>query len=134
MPATHVQLKDVEQKCLVGDNRLCRPSPSAKGKAKAYEPPTRSSPRLAALRSQSAANPHPEAPVTTTVPASTARRAALISIKSYSMKLSERDNPSNTEPTPSLPPKKRPIQKGNKRRHLQGHCEAYLQEVSKDRR
>ncbi|MED6116057.1 hypothetical protein PIB30_096541 [Stylosanthes scabra] len=58
------------------------PAPSAKGKAKAYGPPTRASPRLVALRSQSVANPRPEIPV-----------------------------PSNIAPTPSLPPKKRPIQK-----------------------
>ncbi|MED6188492.1 hypothetical protein PIB30_086480 [Stylosanthes scabra] len=58
-----------------------KPSHSAKGKAKAY--PTRASPRLAALRSQSTAKPQPETPVT----------------------------PAVTAPTPSLPPKKRPIQK-----------------------
>ncbi|MED6223309.1 hypothetical protein PIB30_072713 [Stylosanthes scabra] len=59
------------------------PSPSAKGKDKAYGPPTRASPRLAALRSQKVANSQPEAPIilATNVPSS------------------------------SLPPKKRPIQK-----------------------
>ncbi|MED6211883.1 hypothetical protein PIB30_077856 [Stylosanthes scabra] len=51
------------------------------GQAKAYEPSTRASSRLAALRSQSAANPHPETPVTPTISA----------------------------PTSSLPPKKCPI-------------------------
>ncbi|MED6126541.1 hypothetical protein PIB30_079498 [Stylosanthes scabra] len=55
------------------------PSPSAK----AYGPPTRASRRLAALRSQPAANPQPETLVTPTISA----------------------------PTSSLPPKKRPIQK-----------------------
>ncbi|MED6126191.1 hypothetical protein PIB30_075975 [Stylosanthes scabra] len=59
------------------------PSPSAKGKAKAYEPLTRASPRLAALRSQAVANSQPEAPVT----------------------------PATNVPTSSLPPKKRLIQK-----------------------
>ncbi|MED6195770.1 hypothetical protein PIB30_041081, partial [Stylosanthes scabra] len=59
------------------------PSPSTKGKGKAFGPPTRASPRLAALRSQSAASPQPETPVT----------------------------PAVIAPTPSLPPKKRPIQK-----------------------
>ncbi|MED6139382.1 hypothetical protein PIB30_083291 [Stylosanthes scabra] len=59
------------------------PSPSAKGKAKAYGPPTRASPMLAALRSQPAANPQPETPVTPTISA----------------------------PTSSLLPKKRPTQK-----------------------
>ncbi|MED6174435.1 hypothetical protein PIB30_068936, partial [Stylosanthes scabra] len=59
------------------------PSPSAKGKGKAYRPPTRASPRLTALRSQSGANPQPKTPVTPVVIA----------------------------PTPSLPPKKHPIQK-----------------------
>ncbi|MED6215419.1 hypothetical protein PIB30_113473, partial [Stylosanthes scabra] len=39
-------------------------SPSTKGKGKAYGPPTRASSRLAALRSQSAANPPLETPVT----------------------------------------------------------------------
>ncbi|MED6133468.1 hypothetical protein PIB30_028534 [Stylosanthes scabra] len=47
------------------------PSPSDKGKAKAYGPPTRASPRLAALRSQPAANPQTETPVTPTISAST---------------------------------------------------------------
>ncbi|MED6114954.1 hypothetical protein PIB30_085470 [Stylosanthes scabra] len=42
------------------------PSPTAKGKGKAYGPPTRASPRLAALRSQSATKPQPETPVTPT--------------------------------------------------------------------
>ncbi|MED6138833.1 hypothetical protein PIB30_078191 [Stylosanthes scabra] len=60
-----------------------KPSPSTKGNAKAYGPPTRASPRFAALRSQSVANPRPETPV---IPAVIA-------------------------PTPSLPPKKRPIRK-----------------------
>ncbi|MED6164304.1 hypothetical protein PIB30_088422 [Stylosanthes scabra] len=59
------------------------PSPSAKGKAKAYGPPTQASPRLAAMRSQPAANSQPETPVTQAINA----------------------------PTSSLPPKKRPIQK-----------------------
>ncbi|MED6152565.1 hypothetical protein PIB30_093245 [Stylosanthes scabra] len=60
-----------------------RSSPSTKGKAKVYGPPTRAPPRLAALRSQSAANPQPKTPVTPTISA----------------------------PTSSLPRKKRPIQK-----------------------
>ncbi|MED6174279.1 hypothetical protein PIB30_067600 [Stylosanthes scabra] len=60
-----------------------KPSSPAKGKAKAYGPPTRASSRLVALRSQSAANPQPETPVT----------------------------PAVIAPTPSLPPKKRHIQK-----------------------
>ncbi|MED6137606.1 hypothetical protein PIB30_066529 [Stylosanthes scabra] len=59
------------------------PSPSPKGKAKAYGPLTQVSSRLAALRSQPAANPQPETPVTPTISA----------------------------PTSSLPPKKRLIQK-----------------------
>ncbi|MED6210386.1 hypothetical protein PIB30_063621 [Stylosanthes scabra] len=54
-----------------------------KGKGKTYGPPIRASPRLAALRAQSVANPQPE---TLVVPAVIA-------------------------PTLSLPPKKRPIQK-----------------------
>ncbi|MED6177734.1 hypothetical protein PIB30_100809 [Stylosanthes scabra] len=69
-------------------------SPLAKGKAKAYGPLTRASPRLTPLRSQPVANPHPEALVT----------------PSYYV-LADRDGPSNTAPTPSLPPKKRLIQK-----------------------
>ncbi|MED6123254.1 hypothetical protein PIB30_047409 [Stylosanthes scabra] len=60
-----------------------RPSPSAKGKANAYGPPTRASPRLTALRSQPAANGQPETPVTPTIGA----------------------------PTSTLPPKKCPIPK-----------------------
>ncbi|MED6116622.1 hypothetical protein PIB30_101925 [Stylosanthes scabra] len=72
-------------------------SPSAKGKAKAFGPLTRASPRLVALRSQPAANPQPETPVTPTISA----------------------------PTSSLPPKKRPIQKGGRRRHLQS-CSEFL--------
>ncbi|MED6126466.1 hypothetical protein PIB30_078796 [Stylosanthes scabra] len=59
------------------------PFTSAKGKAKAYGPPTRASPRLATLWSQPAANRHPETPVTLTLGA----------------------------PTSTLPPKKRPIPK-----------------------
>ncbi|MED6139567.1 hypothetical protein PIB30_085052 [Stylosanthes scabra] len=59
------------------------PSPLAKGKAKAYGPPTRAFPRLAALRSQPATNRQPETPVTLTINA----------------------------PTSTLPPKKRPIQR-----------------------
>ncbi|MED6188506.1 hypothetical protein PIB30_086624 [Stylosanthes scabra] len=58
-----------------------RSTPLAKGKAKLYRPPTRASPRLAALRSQGTVQPQPEAPVTPTV----------------------------SIPKPSLPPKKRPI-------------------------
>ncbi|MED6201356.1 hypothetical protein PIB30_094146, partial [Stylosanthes scabra] len=89
-----------------------RPSLSAKGKTKAYGPPTRASPRLVALRSQSAANSQPEAPVTPAVPGpATAKRIARMSVKSYSMKLADRDGPSNIAPKPSLPPKKHPIQK-----------------------
>ncbi|MED6189413.1 hypothetical protein PIB30_095742 [Stylosanthes scabra] len=38
----------------------CGPSPSAKGKAKAYSPPTRASPRLAVLRAK--ASPHSPTP------------------------------------------------------------------------
>ncbi|MED6207080.1 hypothetical protein PIB30_032532 [Stylosanthes scabra] len=88
------------------------PPPSAKGKAKAYGPPTRASPRLVALRSQSAIKSQPEAPVTPAVPAlATAKRIARMLVNSYSMKLADRDGPSNIAPTPSLPPKKRPIQK-----------------------
>ncbi|MED6137649.1 hypothetical protein PIB30_066918 [Stylosanthes scabra] len=60
-----------------------KPHPSTKGKAKAYVPPTRAFPRLVVLRSQPAANPQHETPVTPTISA----------------------------PTSSLPPKKRPIQK-----------------------
>ncbi|MED6183854.1 hypothetical protein PIB30_041709 [Stylosanthes scabra] len=59
------------------------PCPSAKGKAKAYEPPTRASPWLAALRSQAVANSQLKAPVT----------------------------PTTNVLTLSLPPKKCPIQK-----------------------
>ncbi|MED6116262.1 hypothetical protein PIB30_098481 [Stylosanthes scabra] len=73
------------------------PSPSAKGKAKAYGPPTRASPRLAAMRARLAANSHPEtsaAPVIPTPP--TARRTARISVKNYCKKLAERDGPSTT--------------------------------------
>ncbi|MED6149742.1 hypothetical protein PIB30_065538 [Stylosanthes scabra] len=58
-------------------------SPSAKGKAKVYGPPTRASHRLAALRSQPVANRQPETPVTPTIGA----------------------------PTSTLPPKKHPIPK-----------------------
>ncbi|MED6210191.1 hypothetical protein PIB30_061821 [Stylosanthes scabra] len=57
--------------------------PPAKGKAKAYGPPTRASPRLTTLRSQAAVQPQPETPVT----------------------------PGISGPTSSLPPKKRPIQR-----------------------
>ncbi|MED6200315.1 hypothetical protein PIB30_083864 [Stylosanthes scabra] len=60
-----------------------RPCSSAKGKGKAYDPPTRASPRLTALRTQSAVNPLPETPVT----------------------------PAVITPTSSLPPKKHHIQK-----------------------
>ncbi|MED6208597.1 hypothetical protein PIB30_046858 [Stylosanthes scabra] len=59
------------------------PSLSTKGNAKAYGPPTQASPRLAALRARSVPNPQPETPVT----------------------------PAIIAPTPSLPPKKRSIQK-----------------------
>ncbi|MED6173582.1 hypothetical protein PIB30_060899 [Stylosanthes scabra] len=89
-----------------------KPSPSAKEKAKAFGPPTRASPRLAALRSQSAVNSQPETPVIPAVPApATAKRTARMFVKSYSMKLVYRDGPSNIVPTPSFPPKKRLIQK-----------------------
>ncbi|MED6152610.1 hypothetical protein PIB30_093654 [Stylosanthes scabra] len=64
------------------------PSASAKGKAKAYGPPTRASPRLAALRSQAAINSQPEAPVTPAVLA--------LAIAKWTARMS--------------PPKKRPIQ------------------------
>ncbi|MED6149562.1 hypothetical protein PIB30_063678 [Stylosanthes scabra] len=59
------------------------PSPSAKGKAKAYRLLTRAFPRLATLRSQAVANSQPEAPVIL----------------------------ATNVPTSSLPLKKRPIQK-----------------------
>ncbi|MED6164021.1 hypothetical protein PIB30_085589 [Stylosanthes scabra] len=59
------------------------PSPSTKGKGKAFGPPTRASPRLAALRSQPGAKPQPETPATPTISA----------------------------PASSLPPKKCQIQK-----------------------
>ncbi|MED6210016.1 hypothetical protein PIB30_060127 [Stylosanthes scabra] len=80
------------------------PSPTAKEKAKAYGLPTRALPRLAALRSQSAANSCPEAPIIPVVPApATAKRTARMSVKSYSMKLTNRGGPSNVAPTLSLP-------------------------------
>ncbi|MED6137468.1 hypothetical protein PIB30_065298 [Stylosanthes scabra] len=77
---------------------------SAKGKAKAYGPPTRASPRIAALRSQSAANPQPETPVT----------------------------PAVTTPTPTLPPKKRPIQKAAGRTFIQTPKEQEVIAISSD--
>ncbi|MED6209981.1 hypothetical protein PIB30_059802 [Stylosanthes scabra] len=68
--------------------------------------------RLAALRSQSTAKPQPGVPVTPAVPApATAKQTARMSVKSYSIKLANRDGPSNIAPTLSLPPKKPPIQK-----------------------
>ncbi|MED6212063.1 hypothetical protein PIB30_079640 [Stylosanthes scabra] len=83
--------------------------PSTKGNAKAYGPPTQALHRLVALRSQSAANSYPEALVTPAIltPA-IAKRTAQMSVKSYSMKLTDRGGPSNVAPTPSLP-KKCPI-------------------------
>ncbi|MED6161430.1 hypothetical protein PIB30_060656 [Stylosanthes scabra] len=87
-------------------------SPSTKRKAKAYGPPTRALLRLAAQISHLAANLHTETPVTPAVPVpSTARQTAWISVKSYSIKLVERDDPSNTVRTPMFPHKKHPIQK-----------------------
>ncbi|MED6149645.1 hypothetical protein PIB30_064533 [Stylosanthes scabra] len=68
------------------------PSASAKGKAKVYGPPTRASPRLAAMRARLAANTRlamrtPAPPI--------AKRTARISVKYYSKKLAERDGLSN---------------------------------------
>ncbi|MED6224574.1 hypothetical protein PIB30_085403 [Stylosanthes scabra] len=72
------------------------PSPSAKGKDKAYGPLTRVSPRLAALRAQAAANLTPEALVAPAIPTPpTTRRTAWISVKYYSMNLADRGGPSN---------------------------------------
>ncbi|MED6112376.1 hypothetical protein PIB30_061168 [Stylosanthes scabra] len=72
------------------------PSPLAKGKAKVYGPPTRASPRLAAMRARLAANSRPATPdAHATAAPPTARRTARISVKYYSMKLAERDGPSN---------------------------------------
>ncbi|MED6221885.1 hypothetical protein PIB30_059112 [Stylosanthes scabra] len=70
-------------------------SPLAKGKAIAYGPPTRTSPRLAAMRACLAANSRPEIPDAPVTPAPPiARRTARISVKYYSMKLVDRDGPS----------------------------------------
>ncbi|MED6123807.1 hypothetical protein PIB30_052957 [Stylosanthes scabra] len=80
------------------------PSPSAKGKAKAYGPPTPASPKLAALRARSVANPQPETPTT----------------------------PAVIAPTPSLPPKKRPSQKTAGRTFIQAPKEQEVIAVSID--
>ncbi|MED6158811.1 hypothetical protein PIB30_036224 [Stylosanthes scabra] len=80
------------------------PSPSAKGKAKAYGHPTRASPRLAALRAQVATNLTPEAPVVPAVPVPpTTRRTARISVKYYSMKLADMGGPFNVAPADNDP-------------------------------
>ncbi|MED6109418.1 hypothetical protein PIB30_033394 [Stylosanthes scabra] len=68
----------------------------AKGKATAYGPPTQASPRLAAMRARLAASSRPETPDAPVTPAPpTAKRTARISMKYYSMKLADRDGPSN---------------------------------------
>ncbi|MED6224575.1 hypothetical protein PIB30_085404 [Stylosanthes scabra] len=80
------------------------PSRSAKGKAKAYGPPTRASPRLAALRAQVATIPTLEAPVAPAVPTPpSTRRTARISVKYYSMKHSDSGGPSNVAPVDNNP-------------------------------
>ncbi|MED6175999.1 hypothetical protein PIB30_083696 [Stylosanthes scabra] len=80
------------------------PSTSAKGKGKAYGPPTRAFPRLAALRAQAATNPTPETPVAPVVPSPpTTRRTTRISMKYYSMKLADRGGPSNVAPVDNDP-------------------------------
>ncbi|MED6186948.1 hypothetical protein PIB30_071642 [Stylosanthes scabra] len=80
------------------------PSPSAKGKGKVHGPPTRTSPRLVALRAQGAVNPTAEAPFTPAVPAPpTTRRTARIFVKYYSMKLADRGGPSNVAPVDNDP-------------------------------
>ncbi|MED6171756.1 hypothetical protein PIB30_043725 [Stylosanthes scabra] len=78
-----------------------KPSPSA---FKAYELPTRASPRLAALRARSAATPYLEAPITPAVRApDTTRKTARISVKNYSMRLANRGGPSIVSPITNTP-------------------------------
>ncbi|MED6126403.1 hypothetical protein PIB30_078012 [Stylosanthes scabra] len=72
------------------------PSPSAKGKGKIYRPPTRTSPRLAALQAQAATNLALETPdkLATTTP-STLSRKPRMRIKYFTKQLTDREDHPN---------------------------------------